>query len=49
MDEPTLSFDIRKARFVQTDVNMGHVRPNEQRLSDAEATLDEGTAVHGVR
>ncbi len=23
--------------------------PNEQRLSDAEATLNEGTAMHGVR
>jgi hypothetical protein len=26
-----------------------NVWPNEQRLSDAEAMLEEGTAVHGVR
>ena len=30
-------------------VKMEGLPPNEQRLSDAEATLIEGTAVHGVR
>jgi len=36
-------------KFAPPAVSMGRLRANEQRLSDAEARLIEGTAVHGVR
>jgi predicted component of type VI protein secretion system len=40
-----LPLDIDESMRQHLDVS----RPNEQRLSDAAAMLDEGTAAHGVR